>query len=145
LVDINTSLKYQGAEAAGTGIVVTSNGEILTNNHVIAGATAVTVTVFGQTNALPAHVVGTDPSTDLALVQIDDASGLPTVTFGDSARSQVGDGVLAIGNALALAGGPPVTEGIVSALNRTHGTLGVYRGTARISVGVTLGARPSAG
>jgi S1-C subfamily serine protease len=77
------------------------------------------VTLFGQTKALTAHVLGTDPTDDLALVQIDHTSGLPTVTFGDSSRTRVGDSVLAIGNALALAGGPTVTEGIVSAENRS--------------------------
>ncbi len=106
-------------QAAGSGMILTPSGEVLTNNHVIAGATTVTVTLFGQTNALPAHVVGTDPGEDLALLQIDHASGLPTVTFGDSGQAQVGDSVLAIGNALALAGGPTVTEGIISAENRS--------------------------
>ncbi len=106
-------------EAAGTGMILTSNGEVLTNNHVVSGATTVTVTLFGQTKALPAHIVGTDPSVDVALVQIDHVSNLPTVTLGDSSQTQVGDSVLAIGNALALAGGPSVTEGIVSAENRT--------------------------
>jgi S1-C subfamily serine protease len=106
-------------EAAGTGMILTPGGEVLTNNHVVSGATSVTVTLFGQTKALPAHVLGTDPGVDVALVQIDHASNLPTVEFGDSARTRVGDPVLAIGNALALAGGPSVTEGIVSAENRT--------------------------
>jgi len=106
-------------EAAGTGMILTSDGEVLTNNHVVAGATTVTVTLFGQTKALPAHVVGTDPSVDVALVQIDNVRNLPTVTLGNSSDTQVGDSVLAIGNALALAGGPSVTEGIVSAENRS--------------------------
>jgi len=106
-------------EAAGTGMILTADGEVLTNNHVVSGATSVTVTLFGQTKALPAHVLGTDPSVDVALVQIDHASNLPTVTLGDSSQTRVGDSVLAIGNALALAGGPSVTEGIVSAENRT--------------------------
>jgi S1-C subfamily serine protease len=106
-------------QSAGTGMILTSNGEILTNNHVVAGASAVTVTLFGQTAALPAHVVGTDPGDDLAMVQLDQASGLPTVVLGDSSQARVGDTVLAIGNALALAGGPSVTEGIVSAKDRT--------------------------
>ncbi len=106
-------------QAAGTGMILTPDGEVLTNNHVIAGATSLTVTLFGQTNQLPAHVLGTDPGDDLALVQIDGASHLPTVTLGNSSQTQVGDTVLAIGNALALAGGPSVTEGIVSAENRS--------------------------
>jgi S1-C subfamily serine protease len=106
-------------ESAGSGMILTPTGEVLTNNHVIAGSTSVTVTLFGQTVALPAHVIGADPAVDLALVQIDHASNLPTVQFANSARTRVGDSVLAIGNALALAGGPSVTEGIISALNRS--------------------------
>ncbi len=106
-------------QAAGSGMIITPDGEVLTNDHVIAGASSVTVTLFGQTKALSAHVLGADPADDLALVQIDQVSGLPTVTFGDSSQTRVGDSVLAIGNALALAGGPTVTEGIVSAENRS--------------------------
>ena len=106
-------------QAAGSGMILTPGGEVLTNNHVVEGATSVSVTLFGQTNALPSHVLGTDPSDDLALIQIDHASNLPTVTLGDSSQTRVGDTVLAIGNALALAGGPTVTEGIVSAEDRS--------------------------
>ena len=106
-------------QAAGSGMILTADGEVLTNNHVVTGASSVTVTLFGQTKALAAHVVGTDPADDLALVQVDHASGLPTVVLGDSSQTRVGDAVLAIGNALALAGGPTVTEGIVSAENRS--------------------------
>ena len=109
-------------EAAGTGMILTPQGEVLTNNHVVSGATSVTATLFGQTKSLPAHVIGTDPGRDLALVQIDNASNLPTVTLGNSAQTQVGDDVLAIGNALALSGGPSVTQGIVSAENRSLST-----------------------
>jgi S1-C subfamily serine protease len=99
-------------------MILTSDGEVLTNNHVVAGAGTLTVTLFGQTNPLPAHVIGTDPAQDLALVQIEHANGLPTVQLGDSNAARVGDNVLAIGNALALAGGLSVTEGIVSSKNR---------------------------
>ncbi len=106
-------------QAAGSGMIITPDGEVLTNNHVVAGASAVTVTLFGQTKALSAHVLGTDATDDLALIQVDHVSGLPTVTLGDSSQTRVGDSVLAIGNALALAGGPTVTEGIVSAENRS--------------------------
>ena len=106
-------------QAAGSGMILTPDGEVLTNDHVVAGASSVTVTLFGQTKALTARVLGADPADDLALVQIDQASGLPTVTLGDSAQTRVGDAVLAIGNALALAGGPTVTQGIVSAENRS--------------------------
>jgi S1-C subfamily serine protease len=109
----------QEVEGAGSGMILTSDGEVLTNNHVVAGATTVTVTLFGQTKALSAHVVGTDPSEDVALVQIDGQHGLPTVQLGDSADTRVGDSVVAIGNALALQGGPTVTTGIVSAQDRS--------------------------
>jgi S1-C subfamily serine protease len=103
---------------AGSGMIITSSGEVLTNNHVIEGATSVTVTLFGQEDPLAAHIVGTDPAQDLALIQIDHAHGLPTVDLGDSANALVGDDVVAIGNALALAGGPTVTSGIVSSVDR---------------------------
>ncbi|MHB1488622.1 MAG: S1C family serine protease [Acidimicrobiales bacterium] len=106
-------------KGAGTGMILTSSGEVLTNNHVIAGAQSVTVTLHGQTKAIPAKVIGSDPVHDVALLQIQGARGLPTVSLGSSSAAAVGDTVLAIGNALALAGGPSVTEGIVSAENRT--------------------------
>ena len=109
----------QEVEGAGTGMILTPDGEVLTNNHVVAGASTLTVTLFGQTRALTAHVVGTDPAQDLALVQIDGQHNLPTVALGNSAKVLVGDDVVAIGNALALQGGPTVTEGIVSATGRS--------------------------
>ncbi len=106
-------------EGAGTGMIITSGGEVLTNNHVVAGATSVAVTLYRQTEQRQATVISTDPANDLALIKINGVSGLPRVNFGNSATVQQGDSVLAIGNALALAGGPTVTEGIVSALGRS--------------------------
>ncbi len=107
-------------QGAGTGMIIEASGVVLTNNHVIAGAETVTVTLYGQTKQFPARVIGTDAQKDIALVQVEGAGrSLPTVRFGDSNRAQQGDGVLAIGNALALAGGPTVTEGIVSAEDRS--------------------------
>ncbi len=103
---------------AGTGMILTPNGEVLTNAHVVAGATTITVTLNGETNARPADMVGSDTAADVALIHIRDASNLPTVSLGRSADLRVGDGVIAIGNALALDGGVTVTTGIVSALNR---------------------------
>ncbi len=102
---------------AGTGMVVTSDGYILTNNHVIASATTVKVT-FSDRKVRNAVVVGIDPSNDVALIKVN-ATGLPSVKLGKSKALQVGDQVVAIGNALALPGGPTVTTGIVSALNRS--------------------------
>lgn len=107
-------------QGAGTGMIIKPSGVILTNNHVIEGAQTVTVTLYGQVKQFPAKIIGTDALKDIALVQVEGAGhALPTVRFGNSKAAQQGDGVLAIGNALALAGGPTVTEGIVSALNRS--------------------------
>src|ERR1039458_770691 len=107
-------------EDQGTGMIITSNGEVVTNNHVISGATTITVTLFGSLKALPATLVDTDPTNDIALLQITNASNLPTVGYGDSDNVQVGDAVVAIGNALGLsAGTPTVTQGIISAKGRT--------------------------
>lgn len=105
----------------GSGMIADSEGEVLTNDHVVAGADSVTVTLYGKTTALAATVEGTDPVQDLALVKIDaPPPGLQPVTFGDSTQLQVGDAVIALGNALGLsAGTPTVTSGIVSALGRT--------------------------
>ena len=102
----------------GTGMVITANGEIVTNNHVVSGASSITVNLNGSAKDLPAKVIGTDPSDDVALIQVSGESGLPTVSFGRSADVKVGDGVVAIGNALGLSGGPTVTAGIISAEGR---------------------------
>jgi S1-C subfamily serine protease len=108
-------------EDQGTGMIITTTGEVMTNNHVISGATTITVTLYGETTALPATLVGADPSNDVALLKINAApSGLQAVTFGDSTKLEVGDAVITVGNALGLsAGTPTVTSGIVSALGRT--------------------------
>jgi putative serine protease PepD len=113
-----------GGSGAGTGMVINSNGQVLTNAHVVSGATSVNVTFAGQSQTHPATVTSADPAADVALVQIQGVSGLPTVTLGDSGAAQVGDSVLAIGNALDLGNQPTVTEGIISALNRTLNSSG---------------------
>ena len=108
------------AEGAGTGMIIEPSGVIVTNNHVVAGAQTVTVTFYAQSKQFPARVIGVDAEKDIALVQVEGAgSKLPVVHLGNSDSAQQGDGVLAIGNALALAGGETVTQGIVSALNRS--------------------------
>lgn len=128
------------ASAAGTGIVLTANGEVLTNAHVVQGATTIHVTLAGESQSRTATLVGADTDADLALLRIDDASGLPVATLGSSADLAVGDDVVAIGNALALRGGPTVTRGIVSALGRSldtgDGTMtGLVQTDASISSG----------
>jgi serine protease Do len=99
----------------GSGVIVSPDGYILTNNHVVDGATDVTVTLADR-REFKARVIGTDPKIDLALIKID-ASGLPAITVGDSSKLQVGDAVLAIGNPYGV--GQTVTMGIVSATDRT--------------------------
>jgi serine protease Do len=107
-------------QGAGTGFVVDPNGTVVTNNHVVEGAQTIQVT-FSDGTDKPATVVARDATADLAVLHVD-ASGLPAVALGSSAALRVGDPVVAIGNALDLAGGPTVTEGIVSALDRTIST-----------------------
>lgn len=103
----------------GTGMIITSSGEVVTNNHVIDGASSISVTLGGSSKSYPAKVIGANPTDDVALLQIEGVSGLPTVTFGNSSSITVGDSVVAVGNALALGSSPTVTTGIISAENRT--------------------------
>ncbi len=107
------------AQGAGTGIVMDDSGHILTNAHVVDGAQDVKVTVNGKEQA--ASVVGIDAANDIAVLKLSDPSGVKPATFATSSVA-VGDPVVAIGNALALEGGPTVTEGIVSALGRSIDT-----------------------
>jgi S1-C subfamily serine protease len=105
----------------GTGMVITPDGQVLTNNHVIQGATRIQVKLFNSTTSQTATLLGHDTTDDVALLKLQGASGLATVTLGDSSKVQVGDDVIAVGNALALPGGPTVTSGIISAVGRNLG------------------------
>src|SRR5438445_8514157 len=105
IVDINTTLG--NGQAAGTGMLISSTGEILTNNHVVTGSTSITVVVQGRSQSYSAHVVGVDVSQYVAVIQIDsNVSGLPTVKIADSSSLQVGDTFVAICNALGHGGSP---------------------------------------
>jgi putative serine protease PepD len=106
--------------AAGTGFVISSDGVIVTNNHVVEGASKIQA-LFSDGTTRDAQVLGSNGPSDLAVVKVD-ASGLPTIALGDSEQVQVGDDVVAIGNALALQGGLTVTRGIISGLHREVGT-----------------------
>jgi S1-C subfamily serine protease len=119
VVDITSQLGYQQATAAGTGMILTSDGLVLTNNHVVDGATSITARVAGSSRVFQVRVLGTDPSADVAVVRLVGASGLSTVTVGDSSGVLVGERVVAIGNALDLPGLPTVTSGTVSAIGRS--------------------------
>jgi S1-C subfamily serine protease len=117
LVDIVTTLGYQNGEAAGTGQVLTSTGEVLTNNHVINGATSIKATDIGTGRTYTAKVVGYDKTGDVAVLQLQNASGLQTVTLSSSA-AQVGDKVTALGNAGGKGGTPSEATGKVTSLNQ---------------------------
>jgi S1-C subfamily serine protease len=107
-----------GAQGTGTGFIVDPNGVIVTNAHVVQSADSVTVHLPNG-DSLDGKVIGSDPRLDLAIVKID-RTGLPTLELGDSNSLQVGDGVVAIGNALGISegSGATVTTGIISGLDR---------------------------
>jgi len=119
LVDINTTLGYQQEQAAGTGIVLSSNGIILTNNHVIDGATSISVTDIGNHKTYTASVVGYDRTKDIAVLQLHNASGLQTASLGNSSNASVGEDVVGVGNAGGTGGTPSAAGGTVTALNQS--------------------------
>ncbi|MFA5375259.1 MAG: trypsin-like peptidase domain-containing protein [Dehalococcoidia bacterium] len=116
-VSYNWFMQAVPSEAAGSGVIIDTEGYIITNNHVVEDANSITVSLTDG-RSFDATLVGTDPSTDLAVIKIA-GSDLPTASFGNSSALRVGDWVVAIGNALALEGGPTVTVGVVSAMGRT--------------------------
>ena len=118
LVDITSTLKYDSETAEGTGMIISSSGLVLTNNHVIDAATAVRVTLVGTGSTYPARIVGYDATDDVALLQLQGVSGLPTETFGNSSQVSLGSPVLALGNADGR-GGAKAVQGIINALNRS--------------------------
>jgi S1-C subfamily serine protease len=119
LVDVVSTDGYQGATSAGTGIVLSSTGEVLTNNHVVNGATSIKVTDIGNGKTYTATVVGYDATHDVAVIQLQDASGLTTASLGNSSTVQTGDSVTALGNAEGKGGTPSVAPGTVTALNQS--------------------------
>ena len=118
LVDVVTTVGYQGGKAAGTGMVLTSTGEVLTNNHVIDGATSIKATDVGNGRTYTAKVVGYDKTHDVAVLQLQNASGLQTVTLS-SAGAQTGQKVVALGNALGKGGTPSVVSGRINGLGQS--------------------------
>jgi S1-C subfamily serine protease len=132
VVDIETNLAYQNAAAAGTGMVLTSSGEVLTNNHVIRGATTIRVLVPQTGRTYAARVLGYDVADDVALLELQGASGLKTVRLGDSSKVRRGQSVTAVGNA----GGTrtlTVTTGTITAVGRTITVNDDQGGTERLT------------
>ena len=118
LVIINTALQYNSEAAAGTGMVINADGLVLTNNHVIDDSTKITATVAATGRTYPATVVGYDKTGDIALIQLQNASGLTTVPIGNSSSVKVGNAVVALGNAEGR-GSITATAGEVTGLNQT--------------------------
>src|SRR6201996_9117378 len=118
IVDIDAKLGYQSAIGAGTGIVIDGNGVILTNNHVVAGATNLTARSIGNGQTYPASVIGYDRQHDIAVLQLA-GGGLPVANIGNSDSVTVGEPVVSLGNAGGAGGAPSVEPGRIAALNQT--------------------------
>ncbi len=120
IVDVTSNLRYLQETAEGTGFVIdAAAGLVLTNNHVIDGATSVTVTPVMSGKSYPARVLGYDLTDDVALLQLRGVTGLKAVTLGDSSHLRMGTPVLAIGNEAGQGGSPTVAPGVISSLDRT--------------------------
>jgi S1-C subfamily serine protease len=112
---VNLVSAVNGSEAAGTGIIISPSGLVLTNNHVIASSTELQAELNGNGEYHPVTVLGYDIEHDVALVQIEDVSDLPAASLGDSSSVQVGDAIVAMGNAGGKGGDPTVVSGSVTA------------------------------
>jgi S1-C subfamily serine protease len=119
VVDIQSSLQYVGGTAEATGMVISSNGLVLTNNHVIVDTTGLTATLVSNGHKFTARWLGYDKTDDVSVIQLQDASGLRTVPLGDSSTVKQGDPVVAIGNAEGVGGSPTVVTGTITQLNQT--------------------------
>jgi S1-C subfamily serine protease len=119
IVDVTSALTYSDATAEGTGMVISASGLVLTNNHVIDEATKVSATVVTSGKKYTAKVIGYDDTDDVALLQLEGASGLHTVSLSNSAKAAVGEAVLALGNAQGKGGLPSTAQGTIQALNQS--------------------------
>ena len=140
VVLVTTNLAYENAGAAGTGIVLTKSGEILTNNHVIRGGTTIKVIVPATGRTYFADVVGYDVSDDIAVIKLEGASNLATATRADSSKLRVGDLSTAVGNANG-GGKLVITHGKVTGLNRSITVSDEHGGTSRLSGLIQTSAR----
>jgi S1-C subfamily serine protease len=157
IVDINTFAHRFGAPphrtvplGAGTGMILTPGGQILTNNHVVNGASKIEVVISGRSDTATAKVVGVDPTADVALLQLRGVSGLPAISPGESGDVSTGDRVLGIGNALGRGGAPTVVSGSITAIDvsiragdpggSTESLAGMFQTDAQIQPGDSGGA-----
>jgi S1-C subfamily serine protease len=141
IVAVSADVEEAGASghAVGTGVVLTADGEILTNAHVVAGASAVRVRLFGEIEPRDATVLAADAANDLALLKVD-ATDLPPAVFAEPSTIAVGDEVIAVGYALDLDGDPTVSKGIISAVDRTMITdLGALDGLLQTDAAISSG------
>ena len=128
--------KPQTTSSLGSGVIVSADGYILTNHHVVEAADKIEVALADGRNA-KAHVIGSDPETDLAVIKIELPGDLPTVTFGRPEQAHVGDMVLAIGNPFGV--GQTVTMGIISALKRDHMGLNTFENFIQTDAAINPG------
>jgi S1-C subfamily serine protease len=119
VVDIQSNLQYLGGTAEATGMVISSNGLVLTNNHVIDQTTGLTATLVSNGQKFQAKWLGYDKTDDVSVIQLEGASGLKTVPLGNSSKVKAGNGVIAIGNAEGAGGKPAVVTGSITSLNQT--------------------------
>ncbi len=136
MVDIDTQLGYQSAVGAGTGIVIDPNGVVLTNNHVVAGATEISARDIGNDQTYPVEVIGYDRNHDIAVLQLGGASGLSVANIGDSNRVAVGEPIVSLGNTGGAGGTPRAVEGRVIGLNQTVSASDSLTGTEELLEGL---------
>lgn len=142
VVNVHASVRTgQGTtNAAGTGIILTKSGEVITNAHVVNNAVAIALTLAGQSQPRSARLIGLDTGADIALLQITGSSDFPVASLGTSSSVKVGDDMVAIGYSLDLPGEPSVSRGIVSAVDRSFNTgSGVYTGLIQTDAAISSG------
>jgi S1-C subfamily serine protease len=133
IVDIKTNLPYADEAAYGTGVVLTGRGEVMTNNHVIRGAATIRVTDLDNGRTYAAAVVGYDVGADIAVLQLEKASALPTIKLAHAARARIGESVVGYGNAGGTGGAPSAAPGKVLGLGWTITALIDDGGTESLS------------
>jgi len=136
VVDVNVQLGYDNGGAAGTGMVIRSDGIVLTNNHVVDGATNIQVADIGNGRTFSATVLGTDVSDDIAVLQIHGAPPLAVVTIGSSAHLSVGNAVAAVGNAGGVGGAPSLARGHITGLGQQITAVDDLTGTSEHLTGL---------